>query len=49
MVKQTNWYEGAAIIALAKNGHPFLKCPDNFSDPESYFMCAMFTLKIQIL
>ena len=23
--------------------------PDNFSGPESYFMCAMFKLKIQIL
>ena len=28
---------------------PFLESPDNFSGPESYFMCAMFALKTQIL
>ena len=28
---------------------PFLESPDNFSGPESYFMCAMFTFKTQIL
>ena len=28
---------------------PFLESPDNFSGPESYFMCAMFAFKIQIL
>ena len=28
---------------------PFLDSPDIFSGPESYFMCAMFTLKTQIL
>ena len=27
---------------------PFLESPDNFSGPESYFMCAMFALKTQI-
>lgn len=27
----------------------FLESLDNFLDPKSYFMCAMFTLKIQIL
>ena len=28
---------------------PFFESPGNFSGPESYFMCAMFTLKTQIL
>ena len=28
---------------------PFLESPSNFSGPESYSMCAMFTLKTQIL
>ena len=28
---------------------PFLESPDNFSGPESYFMCSMFTLRTQIL
>ena len=28
---------------------PFLESPDNFSGPESYFMCPMFALKTQIL
>ena len=28
---------------------PFLESPGNFSGPESYFMCSMFTLKTQIL
>jgi len=28
---------------------PFLESPDNFSGPESYFMCSMFTSKTQIL
>ena len=28
---------------------PFLESPDNFSGPGSYFMCAIFTLKTQIL
>ena len=28
---------------------PFLESPDIFSGPESYFMSARFTLKIQIL
>ena len=27
----------------------FLESPENFSGPESYFMCAMFALKTQIL
>ena len=28
---------------------PFLESPDNFSGPESYFMCAIFASMIQIL
>ena len=28
---------------------PFLESPDNISGPQSYFMSARFTLKIQIL
>jgi len=28
---------------------PFLESPDNFSGPESYFICSMFTLKTLIL
>jgi len=28
---------------------PFLESPDIFSGPENYFMCAMFTLKTQLL
>ena len=28
---------------------PFLESPDNFSAPESYFVCAMFAFKTQIL
>jgi len=32
-----------------KTRGPFLESPGNFSGPESYFMCAMFALKTQIL
>jgi len=32
-----------------RNWGLFLESPDNFSGPESYFMCAMFALKTQIL
>jgi len=28
---------------------PFLESPDNFSGPESYFMSAKFTFKVQFL
>jgi len=28
---------------------PFLESPDNFSGPESYFVCTIFTLKTQVL
>ena len=31
----------------SRNRGPFLESPDNFSGPESYFMSARFTLKIQ--
>ena len=37
------------LLPLSPTRGPFLESPDNFSGPESYFMCAMFALKTQIL
>ena len=34
---------------LKFNWGSFLQSPDNFSGPVSYFMCAMFILKIKVL
>ena len=36
-------------IVWNRSRGPFLESPGNFSGPESYFMCAMFALKTQIL
>jgi len=36
---------GSYKIASLRAWGLFLESPDNFSGPESYFMCSMFTLK----
>ena len=48
------WPKGVIVIWAqytkgAQTRGPFLESPDNFSGPESYFMCSMFTLKTKIL
>ena len=37
------------MIRQSRPWGPFLESPDNFSGPESYFMCAIFAFKTQRL
>ena len=36
-------------LSIVWSRGPFLESPGNFSGPESYFICTMFALKIQIV
>ena len=36
-------------VAAIKSRGPFPESPDNFSGPESYFMCTVFAFKTQIV
>ena len=47
MVFEPYWSENLKWILQTRG--PFLESPDNFSGPESYFMCVMFAMKTQIL